>query len=248
MPLFFCVQFTLTDMVIYGALKAADCYGVRWSRVLRPLLLINVTEGRQVSFCVKCNHQVRINLGENDCIVLKNFRWLNNNNNNWCKYERVRNIFLHLLDSREPQWVFINFLRSDQPKMSPRAHQGLSREVIEQAEELKIKHRSHLAHWKSDFMIQQSLLTKMDPFESSKRKYRASRTLELTVTRQKISLAFSEQQSVVVVVVWWCGLEFLPFLNSVFHQKILKEKILHWFMSQSGRMPESCSRTTEVLE
>uniref|UniRef100_A0A8C8A4X8 Two pore segment channel 3 n=1 Tax=Oryzias sinensis TaxID=183150 RepID=A0A8C8A4X8_9TELE len=39
---------TLTDMVIYGALKAADCYGVRWSRVLRPLLLINVTEGRQL--------------------------------------------------------------------------------------------------------------------------------------------------------------------------------------------------------
>ncbi|XP_024146035.1 two pore segment channel 3 isoform X2 [Oryzias melastigma] len=39
---------TLIDMVIYGALKAADCYGVRWSRVLRPLLLVNVTEGRQL--------------------------------------------------------------------------------------------------------------------------------------------------------------------------------------------------------
>ncbi|MED6260089.1 hypothetical protein ATANTOWER_000918 [Ataeniobius toweri] len=39
---------TLTDMIIYGGLKAANCYSVRWSRVLRPLLLINVTEGRQL--------------------------------------------------------------------------------------------------------------------------------------------------------------------------------------------------------
>ncbi|KAM4750605.1 two pore segment channel 3 [Anableps anableps] len=39
---------TLIDMIIYGALKAANCYSVRWSRVLRPLLLINVTEGRQL--------------------------------------------------------------------------------------------------------------------------------------------------------------------------------------------------------
>ncbi|XP_012708930.2 two pore segment channel 3 [Fundulus heteroclitus] len=39
---------TLIDMIIYGALKAADCYSVRWSRVLRPLLLINITEGRQL--------------------------------------------------------------------------------------------------------------------------------------------------------------------------------------------------------
>uniref|UniRef100_A0AAQ6AIF5 Ion transport domain-containing protein n=1 Tax=Amphiprion ocellaris TaxID=80972 RepID=A0AAQ6AIF5_AMPOC len=39
---------TLVDMIIYGALKAANCYGVRWSRVLRPLLLVNVTEGRQL--------------------------------------------------------------------------------------------------------------------------------------------------------------------------------------------------------
>ncbi|XP_024914058.1 two pore segment channel 3 isoform X2 [Cynoglossus semilaevis] len=39
---------TLVDMIIYGGLKAADCYGLRWSRVLRPLLLVNVTEGRQL--------------------------------------------------------------------------------------------------------------------------------------------------------------------------------------------------------
>ncbi|KAF7659186.1 hypothetical protein LDENG_00001630 [Lucifuga dentata] len=39
---------TLVDMIIYGGLKAAGCYGVRWSRVLRPLLLVNVTEGRQL--------------------------------------------------------------------------------------------------------------------------------------------------------------------------------------------------------
>uniref|UniRef100_A0A3Q1JC98 Ion transport domain-containing protein n=1 Tax=Anabas testudineus TaxID=64144 RepID=A0A3Q1JC98_ANATE len=39
---------TLIDMIIYGALTATDCYGVRWSRVLRPLLLVNVTEGRQL--------------------------------------------------------------------------------------------------------------------------------------------------------------------------------------------------------
>lgn len=35
-------------MIIYGALHAAGCYALRWSRVLRPLLLVNVTEGRQV--------------------------------------------------------------------------------------------------------------------------------------------------------------------------------------------------------
>nr|XP_046232993.1 two pore segment channel 3 isoform X1 [Scatophagus argus] len=39
---------TLVDMIIYGALKASNCYAVRWSRVLRPLLLVNVTEGRQL--------------------------------------------------------------------------------------------------------------------------------------------------------------------------------------------------------
>uniref|UniRef100_A0A8C5BAM0 Two pore segment channel 3 n=1 Tax=Gadus morhua TaxID=8049 RepID=A0A8C5BAM0_GADMO len=39
---------TLVDMIIYGALKATDIYSVRWSRVFRPLLLVNFTEGRQV--------------------------------------------------------------------------------------------------------------------------------------------------------------------------------------------------------
>ncbi|KAM8843367.1 two pore segment channel 3 isoform 5-T5 [Synchiropus picturatus] len=39
---------TLVDMIVYGALSAANLYAVRWSRVLRPLLLINVTEGRQL--------------------------------------------------------------------------------------------------------------------------------------------------------------------------------------------------------
>uniref|UniRef100_A0A8C9Z4F4 Two pore segment channel 3 n=1 Tax=Sander lucioperca TaxID=283035 RepID=A0A8C9Z4F4_SANLU len=43
-----CIILTLVDMIIYGALKATNCYGVRWSRVLRPLLLVNVTEGRQL--------------------------------------------------------------------------------------------------------------------------------------------------------------------------------------------------------
>ncbi|CAK6981403.1 two pore segment channel 3 [Scomber scombrus] len=42
------VMLTLVDMIIYGGLKAANCYSVRWSRVLRPLLLVNVTEGRQL--------------------------------------------------------------------------------------------------------------------------------------------------------------------------------------------------------
>ncbi|XP_067355597.1 two pore segment channel 3 isoform X2 [Channa argus] len=39
---------TLIDMIIYGALVATNCYAVRWSRVLRPLLLVNITEGRQL--------------------------------------------------------------------------------------------------------------------------------------------------------------------------------------------------------
>lgn len=41
-------QLTLIDMIIYGALVASGHSTVRWSRVLRPLLLVNVTEGRQV--------------------------------------------------------------------------------------------------------------------------------------------------------------------------------------------------------
>lgn len=42
------ISLTLLDMVIFGSLKAAGYYGVRWSRVLRPLLLVNITEGRQL--------------------------------------------------------------------------------------------------------------------------------------------------------------------------------------------------------
>lgn len=42
------LMLTLVDMIIYGALVASNCQGVRWSRVLRPLLLVNVTEGRQL--------------------------------------------------------------------------------------------------------------------------------------------------------------------------------------------------------
>ncbi|XP_068607278.1 two pore segment channel 3 [Brachionichthys hirsutus] len=42
------LMLTLVDMIIYGALRAADCSALRWSRVLRPLLLVNVTEGRQL--------------------------------------------------------------------------------------------------------------------------------------------------------------------------------------------------------
>ncbi|XP_056227836.1 two pore segment channel 3 [Seriola aureovittata] len=42
------LMLTLADMIIYGALKATNYYALRWSRVLRPLLLVNVTEGRQL--------------------------------------------------------------------------------------------------------------------------------------------------------------------------------------------------------
>lgn len=42
------ILLSLVDMIIYGALKTSGFYAVRWSRVLRPLLLVNITEGRQV--------------------------------------------------------------------------------------------------------------------------------------------------------------------------------------------------------
>ncbi|XP_059186453.1 two pore segment channel 3 [Centropristis striata] len=42
------ILLSLVDMMVYGALTATNCYAVRWSRVLRPLLLVNVTEGRQL--------------------------------------------------------------------------------------------------------------------------------------------------------------------------------------------------------
>ncbi|XP_061535300.1 two pore segment channel 3 isoform X1 [Phycodurus eques] len=44
---------TLVDMIIYGALHAAGFYALRWSRVLRPLLLVNVTEGRQLRRAIR---------------------------------------------------------------------------------------------------------------------------------------------------------------------------------------------------
>lgn len=42
------VTLSFIDLTIYGALKAAGYFGIRWSRILRPLLLVNVTEGRQL--------------------------------------------------------------------------------------------------------------------------------------------------------------------------------------------------------
>uniref|UniRef100_A0A674MY26 Two pore segment channel 3 n=1 Tax=Takifugu rubripes TaxID=31033 RepID=A0A674MY26_TAKRU len=42
------IVLTLIDMIIYGALKASSYQAIRWTRVLRPLLLVNVTEGRQL--------------------------------------------------------------------------------------------------------------------------------------------------------------------------------------------------------
>uniref|UniRef100_A0A672T8I1 Two pore segment channel 3 n=1 Tax=Sinocyclocheilus grahami TaxID=75366 RepID=A0A672T8I1_SINGR len=41
------VTLSFIDLTIYGALKATGYFAIRWSRVLRPLLLVNVTEGRQ---------------------------------------------------------------------------------------------------------------------------------------------------------------------------------------------------------
>uniref|UniRef100_A0A8C9SMN8 Two pore segment channel 3 n=1 Tax=Scleropages formosus TaxID=113540 RepID=A0A8C9SMN8_SCLFO len=42
------ILLTLVDMIIYGSLKAMDYHVVRWSRVFRPLFLVNVTEGRHL--------------------------------------------------------------------------------------------------------------------------------------------------------------------------------------------------------
>ncbi|XP_076151868.1 two pore segment channel 3 isoform X2 [Alosa pseudoharengus] len=42
------ISLSLIDMIIYVGLKTAGHFGVRWSRVLRPLLLVNITEGRQL--------------------------------------------------------------------------------------------------------------------------------------------------------------------------------------------------------
>uniref|UniRef100_A0A672MGY1 Two pore calcium channel protein 1-like n=1 Tax=Sinocyclocheilus grahami TaxID=75366 RepID=A0A672MGY1_SINGR len=42
------VTLSFIDLTIYGALKSTGYFAIRWSRVLRPLLLVNVTEGRQL--------------------------------------------------------------------------------------------------------------------------------------------------------------------------------------------------------
>lgn len=42
------VMLCLVDLAIYGILKVCGHSAVRWSRVLRPLLLVNITEGRQL--------------------------------------------------------------------------------------------------------------------------------------------------------------------------------------------------------
>uniref|UniRef100_A0AAY4ANT7 Ion transport domain-containing protein n=1 Tax=Denticeps clupeoides TaxID=299321 RepID=A0AAY4ANT7_9TELE len=42
------ILLSLIDIIIYGSLKSTGYNAVRWSRVLRPLLLVNVTEGRQL--------------------------------------------------------------------------------------------------------------------------------------------------------------------------------------------------------
>ncbi|XP_019905065.2 two pore calcium channel protein 1 [Esox lucius] len=42
------ILLSLVDIIIYWLLKAIGLFAVRWSRVLRPLLLVNITEGRQL--------------------------------------------------------------------------------------------------------------------------------------------------------------------------------------------------------
>ncbi|XP_062845823.1 two pore segment channel 3 [Trichomycterus rosablanca] len=42
------IMLCTVDLGVYGILKLCGVSGVRWSRVLRPLLLINITEGRQL--------------------------------------------------------------------------------------------------------------------------------------------------------------------------------------------------------
>ncbi|KAL2087300.1 hypothetical protein ACEWY4_018359 [Coilia grayii] len=42
------ISLSLIDMITYVGLKTAGHFAVRWSRVLRPLLLVNITEGRQL--------------------------------------------------------------------------------------------------------------------------------------------------------------------------------------------------------
>ncbi|KAM4770911.1 uncharacterized protein WCC33_002687 [Rhinophrynus dorsalis] len=42
------IMLNLIDLIIYGALSVAHIHGVRWSRVLRPIYLVNFAESRQI--------------------------------------------------------------------------------------------------------------------------------------------------------------------------------------------------------
>lgn len=44
----FLLQLSLTDLAIYGALRIYNIKSVRWSRIVRPIFLINFAESRQV--------------------------------------------------------------------------------------------------------------------------------------------------------------------------------------------------------
>lgn len=49
--MFLSTQLTFIDMIMYVIFHEADlkAHAIRWTRVLRPLFLINLSEGRQVS-------------------------------------------------------------------------------------------------------------------------------------------------------------------------------------------------------
>ena len=49
-PFSVCLQLTFLDMIMYIIFKEAEIpvHIVRWTRVFRPLFLINISEGRQV--------------------------------------------------------------------------------------------------------------------------------------------------------------------------------------------------------
>ncbi|KAM6202375.1 two pore channel protein 2-like [Rhynchocyon petersi] len=42
------IVLTLIDLIVYGSLEAVNIHGVRWSRALRPIFLINFPESRQI--------------------------------------------------------------------------------------------------------------------------------------------------------------------------------------------------------
>ncbi|XP_036780023.2 two pore calcium channel protein 1-like isoform X2 [Manis pentadactyla] len=42
------IVLTLIDLIIYGSLEAVNIHSIRWSRVLRPVFLINFPESRQI--------------------------------------------------------------------------------------------------------------------------------------------------------------------------------------------------------